>query len=156
MITAIDGDIDCLSFSTIFNGRKGREKFLLYRWCQLVDQPSTDYAVKMVLGGQNAAVIMEEINIMRELDSPYCAGCIDWFKDSSFIYIVMDIYADDLVKAMLRKKTSTGKLDLRKNQIVRAVKQMLYGLEYCHSKNIIHCDVKADNYLLTEPVWVLT
>lgn len=61
----------------------------------------------------------------------------------------MDLFADDLVHAMLRKKTSNGKLDIRKPQIIRAVKQMLYGIEYIHDRNIVHCDIKADNFLIT-------
>jgi serine/threonine protein kinase len=93
--------------------------------------------------------IVQEVKILRSVNHPNIIKILEVFENKKFVFIVTE-YAcrGDLLKYM------------RENGVFRESKakpisaQILAGLEYCHSKRILHRDIKLDNILLDESMHV--
>jgi 5'-AMP-activated protein kinase catalytic alpha subunit len=87
--------------------------------------------------------IIQEVKILRSLDNINIIRILEVFENKKYVFIVTEFATNgDLLKYMrengLLKEKMTKKIAV----------QILRGLEYCHSKNILHRDVKLDNILL--------
>jgi len=90
--------------------------------------------------------IMEEVNLMRKLDHPNVIKCYDVFHEKCFVCIVMDRLQDDLVTGMQMHWQDLGTIPVPATSRIAA--QMSTSTHYIHSQNIIHRDIKGDNYLI--------
>ena len=88
--------------------------------------------------------VMQEFNILRRTRHKNIVRLYESFETSSHIVFVMEVCgAGDLLTYVRRRRKL--KEDVAKNMF----KQVIEGLRYCHSKNILHRDIKLDNILLT-------
>ncbi|XP_048347044.1 serine/threonine-protein kinase 10 [Sphaerodactylus townsendi] len=89
---------------------------------------------------------MVEIDILATCDHPYIVKLLGAFYYDSKLWIMIEFCLGGAVDAIMLE------LDrgLTEPQIQVMCRQMLEGLNYLHSKKIIHRDLKAGNVLLTQ------
>ena len=86
-----------------------------------------------------------EIQILKELQHPNIVrlhNCIETPKH--FILVTEYVAGGDLVDLIQKKQK------LREAAAHKYFAQLLDALEYCHSRSIVHRDIKADNLLIDE------
>ncbi|RNA25515.1 cyclin-dependent kinase 12 [Brachionus plicatilis] len=96
---------------------------------------------------------VREIKILRQLQHPNIVNMIEivtdkqdvleFRKDRGEFYLVFEYMDHDLFGLL-----DSGVLDLNDDQIASFMKQLLEGLNYCHSKNFLHRDIKCSNILI--------
>ena len=101
---------------------------------------------------ENKKQIYNEASIMKKLCHPNVIGYKEafWDDDGSTLNIVME-YADDgdLSKKIQHQQKKTCKdKHFSENKILKYFYQICKGIEYIHSKNIIHRDIKSQNIFL--------
>ena len=96
--------------------------------------------------------IYNEASIMKKLFHPNVISFKDVFKDTKldYFYIVMEYANDgDLSKKIKTQKQKTyGDKYFSEEKILQYFDQICRGLQYIHSKNIIHRDIKTQNIFL--------
>ena len=95
--------------------------------------------------------IYNEANIMKKLFHPNVISFKDVFRDVKldYFYIVME-YADDgdlSKKIKLQQKKKIEK-NFSEEKILKYLYQICNGINYIHSKNVIHRDIKSQNIFL--------
>mmetsp|Transcript_115002 Transcript_115002/g.330336 ORF Transcript_115002/g.330336 Transcript_115002/m.330336 type:complete len:1210 (-) Transcript_115002:275-3904(-) len=109
------------------------------------------YAVKYIdKAAQDLQMILSETAMLRKLDHPNIVKCLDVFDEPAFMCIVMEKWLGRDVVSRLIEVTEKGD-ELSEQAVANLVRQMLASLQYVHSKEIVHRDVKMDNYLLDKP-----
>lgn len=94
----------------------------------------------------NFDVFMNEIGIMSECKCKNIVRYLDSDCAGGEVLIVMEFCCGGSVKDVMRHLRIT----MTEDQIIHILKDVLNGLDYLHSKNKIHRDVKAANILLNE------
>eukprot|EP01102_Stenamoeba_stenopodia_P010919 TRINITY_DN332_c0_g4_i1.p1 TRINITY_DN332_c0_g4~~TRINITY_DN332_c0_g4_i1.p1 ORF type:complete len:710 (+),score=188.96 TRINITY_DN332_c0_g4_i1:281-2410(+) len=92
-----------------------------------------------------AYALARELKIHKELDSPYCVSFYGSFMTTDELWISLE-YCDISLGTLLQKR----KTALNEKCIAAICTQVLRGLAYLHSLDIVHKDIKSDNILLTK------
>ena len=93
--------------------------------------------------------IMQEFNILRRTRHKNIVCLYESFETSSHIVFVTEVCgAGDLLTYVRRRRK------LKEDVAKHVFRQICEGLFYCHSKNILHRDIKLDNILLTSEGYV--
>ena len=88
--------------------------------------------------------VMQEFNILRRTRHRNIVRLYESFETQQHIVFVMEICgAGDLLTYVRRRRK------LKEDVAKHVFRQIIEGLKYCHSKNILHRDIKLDNILLT-------
>lgn len=82
---------------------------------------------------------------MMDCSSPFIVGLQECFLDDKFLWIMMEYCTAGSVADLLR----LSKSNLNEEQIASVVIDVLHGLEFLHTNNRIHRDIKSGNILLT-------
>lgn len=94
-------------------------------------------------------VFAQEFEMLRRMEHPNVIRLFDVFTDDHFLYFVMDKYESSLIAAVL-PLLKQGRHVLPDITIGEITHQMLQSIVYLHDQNIVHRDVKADNYLVDQ------
>ena len=89
--------------------------------------------------------IFQEAKIVNMLDHPNIARLLEVFENKGNIFCVMEYAKEGDILNLIKTR---GPLDENTARFI--VVQVAQGLKYCHSKNILHRDIKLDNVLLSE------
>ncbi|CAA0394404.1 unnamed protein product [Arabidopsis thaliana] len=94
---------------------------------------------------ESVRFMAREINILRKLDHPNVMKleCLVTSKLSGSLYLVFEYMEHDLSGLALRPGVK-----FTESQIKCYMKQLLSGLEHCHSRGILHRDIKGPNLLV--------
>jgi len=105
-------------------------------------------AVKMVDKVETPTeVIRREAELMKALRHQNIVRFHAVFFERCFVCIVMDKYSGgDLVDGMQDHLKERGKINCR--DIVHISFQMAASIQYLHGKNVMHRDIKGDNFLI--------
>ncbi|KAE8351603.1 kinase-like domain-containing protein [Aspergillus coremiiformis] len=87
--------------------------------------------------------IIQEIAILSELNSPYVTRYHGSFLKGSSLWIVMEFCSGGSCSDLMRPGT------IPEEYIMIIIRELLRGLDYLHSDQKLHRDVKAANILLT-------
>ncbi|KAI3675202.1 hypothetical protein L1987_84788 [Smallanthus sonchifolius] len=106
------------------------------------------FAVKSV-DFRHASSLQKEQHYLSILNSPYVLsykGCDTTTENNNIIYnMFMDYMPGGSLIDLIKTRNRLNELE-----IARYTKQILQGLEYIHSKGIVHCDIKGRNILINE------
>lgn len=107
------------------------------------------YAVKSIHVGNvgNATIqsVLNEANLLCALSHRSICTLKDVFADSSHVYLVIELMMGGDLFDRIVSKAPGGYAEGQAKDIM---KQMLEGLAYLHSKNVVHRDIKPENILL--------
>ncbi|NP_001296511.1 serine/threonine-protein kinase polo [Bombyx mandarina] len=104
---------------------------------------------KLIVKSSHKEKMAQEISIHRSLQHKHVVGFHSFFEDSLNIYIILE----------LCKKRSMMELHKRRKAITEPetrfyMHQILLGVQYLHSKRIIHRDLKLGNLFLDDDLHV--
>jgi serine/threonine protein kinase len=107
-----------------------------------------EFAVKMIdMVETPLAEIKEEVRMLEMLSHPCVIRLRDVYYEKVFVCLVMDVYkGGDLIEGMQRHWEARGMIPIKVVQDIS--KQMIDGIAWLHSKNVVHRDVKGDNLLM--------
>lgn len=99
---------------------------------------------KMSSSTSEVSQLSTEISTIKECNCKNIVRYLDTAFTTFHVYIMMEYCCGGSVKDVMRQLGRT----MKPNQIAVILKDILNGLDYLHSKNRIHRDVKAANILL--------
>lgn len=95
--------------------------------------------------------ILREITLLKELNHLGIVKLIDaeiqYIECSTIIYLIFECLPSDLWKLIKSRKY------LEMNTIKLILYQILKTVDYIHSKNVLHRDLKPNNILVNEETW---
>mmetsp|Transcript_50697 Transcript_50697/g.136102 ORF Transcript_50697/g.136102 Transcript_50697/m.136102 type:complete len:792 (-) Transcript_50697:80-2455(-) len=116
------------------------------------------YSCKMKFGGEEFAVkmidqvetpvaeIKQEVEMLKRLTHPCVVKLHDVYYEKVFVCMVLEIYrGGDMIEGMQLHWKSKGMIKMPCIQNVS--KMMFQGVDWLHQNNVIHRDLKGDNYL---------
>mmetsp|Transcript_49867 Transcript_49867/g.125342 ORF Transcript_49867/g.125342 Transcript_49867/m.125342 type:complete len:562 (+) Transcript_49867:180-1865(+) len=108
------------------------------------------FAIKVITVAETES-ITKEINILKQCKSPYIVNYFGTCKAENPNSPVPDVWVmmDFCEAGSVRDLMQVLEVTLNEKQIAVILRDTLHGLDYLHSNNIIHRDVKAANVLLT-------
>ena len=89
------------------------------------------------------AAIIDEVAILASLKHRYICPIIDFFEEEQCYFIVMELMSGGDLFDRIGKKKSYNEKDARDLCI-----KVLEAVQFCHRKNVAHCDMKPKNLLL--------
>ena len=89
--------------------------------------------------------IFQEAKILNMLDHPNIARLLEVFENKGNIFCVMEYAKEGDILNLIRNQ---GPLDEKTARFI--IIQVAHGLKHCHSKNVLHRDIKLDNVLLSD------
>jgi len=91
---------------------------------------------------RKAQNVVNEVNVLRAVGSHgQCIGIIGYFEDQSFAYIVLPKCEYNLLDALERS------IKLTEHLYKSTFQDMLKALVHIHSLDIVHLDIKPENFL---------
>jgi Protein kinase domain/GAF domain len=102
-------------------------------------------AVKHVENTRHAERFEVEARLLTQLRHPRVVSVLDYFKDERGQYLVMALVEGTDLHAVLEQFGSPG---LPLDRAIEYIRQGCEALEYVHSQQIVHRDVKPHNLIL--------
>ncbi|KAF9929755.1 Cyclin-dependent kinase 2 [Mortierella alpina] len=92
---------------------------------------------------------IREISLLKELRHDHVVQLLDIIHDENRLYLVFEFLDLDLKRYMDTVPTTTN-AGLPLEQVKEYLFQLIKGVEYCHSRRILHRDLKPQNLLIDE------
>jgi protein kinase D len=100
---------------------------------------------KMRFPTKQEAALKNEVQILQNLHHPGVVNLERMFESPERIFVVMEKLKGDMLEMIL--SSEQARLSERITKFL--VTQILVALKHLHSKNIVHCDLKPENVLLS-------
>lgn len=88
-------------------------------------------------------LFLRELHFLVTLQHPNIVSCRGLEYDCTKRYLVMDYCKEGTLRNLMESEQQ-----LNLPQILKLITDILLGLEYAHSRHIVHCDLKPENILL--------
>ena len=88
--------------------------------------------------------LRRELDIIKQLDSPYFPKFMFYDEDERYRYLVMELCGPSL--STIRRVIPSHRFSI--STILRAGIEMLRGIEAFHARGILHRDIKPSNFLI--------
>ena len=95
--------------------------------------------------------VRQEVAIHSRLDHPSILQLHAFFEDDDFVYLVLDLCENGEFQRYLK---SLGH-PLHEDEAREVMSQLLEGMLYLHSHNILHRDLSLANLLLTKDMKIV-
>ncbi|CAG9762053.1 unnamed protein product [Ceutorhynchus assimilis] len=107
----------------------------------------TEVAIKIIdksqLDASNLQKVYREVDIMKRLDHPHIIKLYQVMETKNMIYLVSEYASQGEIFDYIARY---GRMSEEQARI--KFWQILSAVEYCHNRNIVHRDLKAENLLL--------
>lgn len=114
-------------------------------------QTGIQYAIKSLskknLKPEKIQSLREEIHIMAALDHPSIITLQECFENKDFIYLVLELCTGG---ELLNRLNSEPQHHFSEQVARRYVKTMLECIGYLHDQNIVHRDLKLENFVFED------
>ncbi|XP_023333341.1 serine/threonine-protein kinase D1 isoform X3 [Eurytemora carolleeae] len=100
---------------------------------------------KMRFPTKQEAALKNEVSILQNIHHPGVVNLEKMFETPERIFVVMEKLKGDMLEMIL--SSERARLSERTTKFL--VTQILVALKHLHSKNIVHCDLKPENVLLS-------
>ena len=94
---------------------------------------------------QTRKTSLREVRVLKQLRHDNVVGLLDVFRRKGKLHIVFEYIEKTILEVLDTTPRGIDALSVKKYMY-----QLLRGLEFCHSQNIIHRDVKPENILISE------
>lgn len=98
---------------------------------------------KTCLNEEYLAKTFREISILKLLKHPHITRLYEVMESRTMIYLVTEYAANGEIFDHL---VNNGRMT--EQEAARVFAQLISAVEYCHSKGVVHRDLKAENVLL--------
>ena len=102
----------------------------------------------LMLDSENSKGLNNEMNILKIINNPYLVKLEDLMRTSNHLYIVMEYCNGGDLRKCLTKYNQINKKPFSEEIVQHLMRQIITGLRFLHSKNILHRDLKLDNILI--------
>eukprot|EP00927_Polykrikos_kofoidii_P044077 TRINITY_DN38143_c0_g1_i1.p1 TRINITY_DN38143_c0_g1~~TRINITY_DN38143_c0_g1_i1.p1 ORF type:complete len:820 (+),score=134.32 TRINITY_DN38143_c0_g1_i1:98-2557(+) len=119
---------------------------------KMMDKTTREWrAVKTArkVGGDDGSKISGEAAVLRNLDHPHIMRLFAWSEDMVSIYMVMEYCEGGEIIDAVKAARRSGFM-MPESWAAVAFRQLFSAIGYCHSKGIVHKDLKGGNVLLLE------
>ena len=89
--------------------------------------------------------IVSEVQVMHKLNSPHVLKFHDWYETRSGLWLILEYCTGGDLAILLEQDDH-----LPETSIQIFALDILAGLRYLHSLGIVHCDLRAKNFLIDE------
>ncbi|XP_045468652.1 serine/threonine-protein kinase PLK4 [Harmonia axyridis] len=112
-----------------------------------------DVAIKMIDKKMMQAASMvnrvrQEVAIHSRLKHPSILELYTFFEDANYVYLVLELCHNGELQYYVKKRVLT------EGEAGNIMKQVVEGMKYLHSHNILHRDISLSNLLLTRDMQV--
>jgi len=108
-----------------------------------------DVAIKVIdklrFPTKQEAQLKNEVAILQHVNHPGVVNLEQMFETPERVFVVMEKMKGDMLELIL--SSAKGRLDERFTKFL--ITQILVALKDLHSRNIVHCDLKPENVLLS-------
>ena len=98
---------------------------------------------RRIVSHEAAQKYLSEVEILRQMDHPNIVRIYEYFQDETYLYIVMELCEGGELLDKIVEKTV-----LPEAEVAMYMRQLLSAVLYCHTKHIVHRDLKLENLLL--------
>lgn len=98
---------------------------------------------KRIVSHEVAQRYLSEVEILRQMDHPNIVRVYEYFQDETYLYIVTELCEGGELLDKIVSKTV-----LPEAVVAQYMRQLLSAVLYCHTKHIVHRDLKLENLLL--------
>ena len=98
---------------------------------------------KQSLDNENKKKILYETNLMKKLNHPNITKILELFESEKYILLIMEYINGGNLFSFVKKRR---KLSEKTSKFL--FKQIILGIKYIHSMNIVHRDIKLENILI--------
>lgn len=99
---------------------------------------------KLSYENTKSGVALKESLILSKLNHPNVIKLYEVLEDSYNYYIITELCEGGSLKDRLKKMNQ-----IPETMVIEIIKQILDATHYMHSQNLVHCDIKLENILLT-------
>jgi len=133
------GAVYGVAHRTELSGTSRRE-----RVCKVISKASTGAK------GCSHDRVREEFAVLKKLDHPHVLRIFEHFEDGANFYIVMEpCRGGDLHEAI--KSPFTRDAAAWEKWVAKVMQHTLEAIAYCHTKGVIHKDLKPENVMMSSP-----
>lgn len=125
------------SYSTVYKAHKNRGKYEVV-------------AIKCIkissLSSRSRENLINEVNILKRINHQHVVSMRELTWDANYIFLILEYCPGGNLAEFIKQK---GRLS--EFMVQHFVQQLVTGIEVLHSENIVHCDLKPANILLSIP-----
>ncbi|KAI8884410.1 kinase-like protein [Backusella circina FSU 941] len=92
--------------------------------------------------------LVREINLMEILYHEHIVQLYETYETADTLYLIMEYAPGGNLEEYLKTMTNNGKKALSEDQARDIFRQLMTAVDHCHSRWVVHRDLKAPNVLL--------